>query len=166
MTRVTLFTSTIGDGPRVTVSVTRDFGSPDPFTVTLGTDNWPLATQDADRLAAAGRRIEGRLDYAAQRGEPVEEAPFFRRQLGNGDGRGSTFELGIDASGQFAATYLVWNGRRIVDGSGRLLKMLSIIGEAATTIRQAAASRVQDLRINPETFRSPFGWDGRTPYDP
>ena len=63
MTRVTIFTSTIGDGPRLTVSVTRDFESPDPFTVMLGSDAWPLSTHDAERLSAAGRRIEGTLDY-------------------------------------------------------------------------------------------------------
>jgi hypothetical protein len=163
MTSITLFSSTIGDGPaRLTISVARNFDSADPFTVTLGTDNWPLATHDAERLAAAGRRIEARLDFCAQRGEPVEEAPFFRRQLGNSDGRALTFELGIDASGQFAATYLVWNGRRIIDNSGRLLRMLSIIAEATTTIRQAASSRrTQDIRLDPQTFRSPFGWDGQ-----
>ena len=88
MTRVTIFTSTIGDGPRLTVSVTRDFESPDPFTVMLGSDAWPLSTHDAERLSAAGRRIEGTLDYRAQRNEPVKEAPFFRRQLGSGEGRG------------------------------------------------------------------------------
>jgi hypothetical protein len=165
MTRITLFKSTIGDGPRLTVSVTRNFESPDPFTVTLGNDNWPLATQDAERLAAAGRRIEGRFDYAAERNEPVEETAFFRRQLGNAAGRGMTFELGIDASGPLAAVYLEWSGKRIVDSSGRLLKMLSVIGDAAATIRQASASRVHDIRVDPQNFRSPIGWDGRTPWE-
>ena len=167
MTHVILFTATIGAVPaRLTISVIRNFES-DPFTVALGSDNWPLATQDAERLAAAGRRIEGRLDYCAQRNEPIEEAPFFRRQLGNADGRALTFELGIDAGGPVAATYIEWRGRRVVDGSGRLLRMLQTIGEATATIRQAEASRrVQEIRINPETFRSPYGWDGRTPYDP
>ena len=162
MTRITLFSSTVGDGPaKLMIAVTRTFDAPDPFTVTLGTDNWPLATQDAERLAAAGRRIEGRLDYASQHDEPVEEAPFFRRQLGNSD-HAATFEIGIDASGPLAAVYLEWRGKRIVDSSGRLLKSLSILAEAAATIRQTAASRrTQDIRVNPETFRSPFGWDGQ-----
>jgi hypothetical protein len=161
MTRITLFSSTVGDGPaRLTISVIRNFES-DPFTVALGSDNWPLATQDAERLAAAGRRIEGALDYAAQRGEPIAEAPFFRRQLGNTGGHGATFEIGIDASGPLACVYLEWSGKRIVDGTGRLLKMLSVIGEATATIRHAASSRVHDLRISPETFRSPYGWSGR-----
>jgi hypothetical protein len=163
MTKITIFSAPIGCGPaRLTVSVTRNFDSPDdPFTIMLGSDNWPIATADAERLAGAGRRIEGRLDYASQHGEPIEEAPFFRRQLGNSDGRALTFEIGIDASGPVAAVYLEWNGRRIVDGTGRLLKMLSVLGESTQTIRQAAASRVQDLRINPETFRSPYGWNGQ-----
>jgi hypothetical protein len=163
MTRITLFTSTIGDGlAKLTISVARNFDSPDPFTVQLGSDAWPLATPDAERLAAAGRRIDGTLDYAAQRNEPVEEAAYFRRQLGNGDGRGSTFEIGIDASGPIAAVYLEWNGRRIVDGSGRLLRMLQTIGEATASVRQASVpARVQDIRINPETFRSPYGWNGQ-----
>jgi hypothetical protein len=166
--KITLFTSTVGDGPaRLTISVTRNFDSSDAFTVWLGSDNWPLATPDAERLAAAGRRIEGTLDFCAQRGEPVEEAAYFRRQLGNGDGRGSTFELGIDASGPLAATYLEWSGKRIVDSSGRLLKMLETIGEAAATIRQAEASRrVQNLQLDLKNYRSPLAWDGRTPYDP
>jgi hypothetical protein len=160
--KITLFTSTIGDGPaRLTVSVTRNFES-DPFTVTLGSDNWPLSTQDAERLAAAGRRIERTFDFSAQHGEPVEEAPFFQRQLGDANGSGATFEVGVDASGPFAVVYLEWRGRRIVDGSGRLLKMLATLGEATKTVRQAAApSRVQDIRIDPETFRSPYGWNGQ-----
>jgi hypothetical protein len=162
MTHVTLFTSTIGDGPsRLSIAVTQNFDSPDPFTVTLGSDSWPLATHDASRLSAAGRRIEGTLDFCAQRGEPVEEAPFFRRQLGNTDGRGMTFELGIDASSPIASVYMLWNGKRIIDSTGRLLKALSVLGEATATVRQATASRVQDLRINPETFRSPYGWNGQ-----
>jgi hypothetical protein len=167
VTSITIFHSTVGDGPaRLTISVTRNFDSSDAFAVGLGSDNWPLSTQDAERLAAAGRRIEGALDYAAQRGEPVEEAPFFRRQLGAADGRAVTFEIGIDAGGPLAAVYLEWSGKRIVDSTGRLLKALSVLGEATATIRQAAASsRVQDIRINPETFRSPFGWDGRAPWE-
>jgi hypothetical protein len=167
MTRITLFTSTLGDGPaKLTLSVVRTFDSPDPFVVTLGNDAWPLATADAERLAAAGRRIEGTLDYRAQRNEPVEETAYFRRQLGAGDGRAATFELGIDASGQFAATYLEWSGKRIIDGSGRLLRALSVLAEAAATVRQASApSHVQDIRINPHTYRSPYGWDGRAPWE-
>jgi hypothetical protein len=162
MTKITLFTATIGDGPaKLTVSVTRTFDSSDPFVVTLGSDSWPLATQDAERLAAAGRRIEGCFDYRAQRNEPVEEAAFFRRQLGNADGRGMTFEIGIDASGPLAAVYLEWAGKRVVDSTGRLLKALSVLGEATATIRRTAASRVQDIRVDPQTFRSPYGWDGR-----
>jgi hypothetical protein len=157
----------IGDGPaKLTVAVNQNFDSADPFTITLGNDSWPLATQDAERLAAAGRRIEGTLDYCAQRNAPVEEAPFFRRQLGNGDGRGATFEIGIDASGPIAAVYLAWNGRRIVDGTGRLLKMLQTLGEATATVRRAEApSRVQDLRIDAQNYRSPHGWDGHTPWE-
>jgi hypothetical protein len=168
MTRIALFTSTIGDGPaRLTVSVTRNFDSPDdPFTVGLGSDAWPLATADAERLAAAGRRIEGRLDYASQHGEPVEEAPYFRRQLGNGDGRGSTFELGIDASSPIASVYMLWNGKRIIDSTGRLLKALAVLAEATATIRQAEASRrVQNLQVDLQNFRSPLAWDGRAPWE-
>ena len=162
MTRITLFTSTIGGDPsRLTVSVTRNFASRDPFTIMLGSDSWPLTTPDAERLSAAGRRIEGTFDFCGQRNEPVTEAPYFRRQLGNANGRAATFEIGIAADGPIAGVYLEWSGRRIVDSSRRLLKMLSVLGEATATIRQAAASRVQDVRINPETFRSPFGWDGR-----
>jgi hypothetical protein len=162
MTRVAIFTATIGAGSaRLTISVARNFES-DPFTVTLGSDNWPLSTQDAERLASAGRRIEGALDFAAQRGEPVEEAPFFRRQLGNPNGRAVTFELGIDAGGPVAAVYLEWGGRQIVDGSGRLLKMLQTIAEATATVRRAEApSGVHDIRIDPQTFRSPYGWNGQ-----
>jgi hypothetical protein len=92
----------------------------------------------------------------------VEEAAYFRRQLGNGDGRGATFEIGIDASGPLAAVFLEWRGKRIVDSTGRLLKMLSIIGEATATIRRTEASRrTQDIRIDPQNFCSPYGWDGR-----
>jgi hypothetical protein len=82
MTSITLFSSTIGDGPaRLTISVARNFDSADPFTVMLGTDNWPLATHDAERLAAAGRRIEGRLDYCAQHNERVEGRRTIRASL-------------------------------------------------------------------------------------
>jgi hypothetical protein len=166
MTRVTLFSATIGAGPALAIWVTRNFDSSDPFTVGLGNDAWPLATNDAERLAAAGRRIEGRLDYCAQRNEPVEEAAYFRRQLGNSDGRALTFEIGIDASGPIAAVYLEWAGKRVVDGSGRLLKMLQVLGESTQTIRQTAASRRgQNLQIDLQNFRSPIGWDGRAPWE-
>src|ERR1700677_1466575 len=146
MASITLFNSTVGDGlAKLTVAVTRNFDSADAFTIALGNDNWPLSTQDAERLASAGRRIEGAVDYAAQRGEPVEEAPFFRRQLGAADGRAVTFELGIDAGGPVAATYIEWRGRRAIDASGRLLKMLQTLAVATVTIQQAEASRrVQD----------------------
>jgi hypothetical protein len=167
MTHVTLFTSTIGDGPaRLTVTVNQNFDSADAFVIALGNDNWPLSTQDAERLAAAGKRIEGTFDYCGQHNEPVTEAPYFRRQLGNPDGRGAAFELGIDASGPLATVYMEWAGKRVVDGSGRLLKMLQTVGEATATIRQAEASRrVQDIRIDPQRFRSPFGWDGQAPWE-
>jgi hypothetical protein len=168
MTHVTLFSSTIGDGPaRLTVAVTQNFDSADAFAVALGNDAWPLATQDAERLAAAGRRIERCFDCRAQRNEPVEEAAYFRRQLGNANGRAVTFELGIDAGGPVAAVYLEWNGRRIIDSTGRLLKALAILAEATATIRQAEASRrVQNLQLDLKNYRSPLAWDGRTPYDP
>ena len=40
------------------------------------------------------------------------------------------------------------------------------LGEAAATIRQTTASRrTQDIRIDPQTFRSPYGWDGRAPWE-
>jgi hypothetical protein len=167
MTRITLFSSTVGDGPaRLTVSVTQNFDSADAFIIALGNDNWPLSTQDAARLAGAGKRIEGVFDYSAQHGEPVTEEPYFRRQLGSTDGRALTFEIGIDASGPLAAVYIEWRGRRIVDGRGRLLKALAVLGEAAATIRQTKASRrTQDIRIDPQTFRSPYGWDGRAPWE-
>jgi hypothetical protein len=62
--------------------------------------------------------------------------------------------------------YLEWNGRRIVDGSGRLLRMLQTIAEATASVRQASApARVQDIRIDPETFRSPHAWDGKAPWE-
>jgi hypothetical protein len=161
MASITLFNATVGDGPRLTVSVTRNFDSADAFTIALGNDNWPLSTQDAERLSAAGRRIEGCFDYRAQRNEPVEEAPFFRRQLGNSD-CAATFEIGIDASGPLACVYLEWAGRRIVDSSGRVLRMLSILGESTQTIRQAETSRqVQDIRVDPQNYRSPYGWNGQ-----
>jgi hypothetical protein len=167
MTRITLFTATVGDGPaRLTIAVTRNFDAPDPFTVQLGSDAWPLAPADAERLAAAGRRIEGTLDSGAQRNGPVAEAAFFRRQLGNSDGRALTFELGIDAGGPVAAVYLEWRGKRIVDSSGRLLKALQVLGEAVATARQATAPmRVQDVRINPHAYRSPHAWDGKAPWE-
>jgi hypothetical protein len=162
MTSITLFSSIVGDGSaRLTIAVTRNFYSDDPFVVTLGTDNWPLATADAERLAAAGRRIEGRLDFCAQRNEPVEEAPYFRRQLGNSD-HAATFEIGIDASGPLAAVYVEWRGKRIVDGSGRLLKALSVLDEATATIRQTEASpHVQESQIDLRDARTPWAWDGR-----
>ena len=163
MTQVTLFSTTIGDGPaRLTVSVVRDFDSADPFTIGLGNDAWPLATADAERLAAAGRRIEGALDWCAQHNEPVKLEPYYQRQLGFSDGSAAKIEIGLDEIEGRACAYLEWNSRRAIDGTGRLLKALSTIGEATTTIRQTAASRrVQDIRINPETFQSPYGWSGQ-----
>ena len=162
MTTINLFCAIIGDGlARLTVSVTRNFNSTDAFVVSLGNDNWPMTTTDAEKLAAAGRRIEGALDYAAQRGEQVKEAAFYRRELGGGGGDAVAVELGIDCSGEYAAAYLSWRDRRIVDGSGRLLKMLSVIGGACSATRRAGGSRVQDGQINLRNYQSPYGWNGQ-----
>ena len=52
MTRITLFTATIGDGSaRLSISVVRNFDSADPFTVALGGDNWPLAVWSRNEVA-------------------------------------------------------------------------------------------------------------------
>jgi hypothetical protein len=163
MAHVNLFTSTVGDGlAKLTISILRNFESSDPFTIMLGSDSWSLSTQDAERLSAAGRRIEGRLDFASQHGEAVKLAPYYQRQLGFSDGSAAKIEIGLDEINGQACAYLEWNSKRAIDASGRLLRALSILGEATSTIRQTAASRpVQDLRINPETFRSPFGWNGQ-----
>ena len=163
MTHVTLFTSTIGDSPaKLTISITRNFDSSNAFVVRLGNDEWSLAAADAERLAAAGRRIEGALDWAAQHNEPVRLEPYFQRQLGFSDGSAAKIEIGLDEIDGQARAYLEWNSKRAIDASGRLLRALSVLGEATTTIRQASASsRVQELRINPETFRSPYGWNGQ-----
>jgi hypothetical protein len=168
MTKITLFSATIGDGPaRLTISITRNFESPDAFIITLGRDEWPLTVKDAERLVASGRRIEGALDWAAQHNEPVKLEPYYQRQLGFSDGSAAKIEIGLDEINGQACAYLEWSNKRAIDGSGRLLKMLQVLGESTQTIRQTAASRhTQDIRINPETFRSPYGWDGRTPYDP
>jgi hypothetical protein len=163
MTVITLFSAIIGVGQaRLSIAITRNFASDNnAFTVRLGADEWSMSTADAERLSACGRRLEGALDWAAQHNSPMKLEPYFQRQLGFSDGSASKFEIGLDELGGTAVPYLEWNNKRAIDGSGRLLKVLSIIGEATTTIRQAAASRVQDLRINPETFQSPCGWDGR-----
>jgi hypothetical protein len=162
MTKITLFSATIGDGPaRLTISITRNFESPDAFIITLGRDEWPLTVKDAERLVASGRRIEGALDWAAQHNEPVKLEPYYQRQLGFSDGSAAKIEIGLDELGGHACAYLEWAGKRVVDSTGRLLKALSVLGESTATIRQAAASRVQDIRVDPQTFRSPYGWNGQ-----
>jgi hypothetical protein len=167
MAHVSLFSSTIGAGAaRLAISVTRNFESSDAFIIVLGHDEWLLAVKDAERLAACGRRLEGALDWSAERNEPVRLEPYFQRQLGFADGSSSKFEIGLDELNGLACAYLEWNSKRAIDNSGRLLKALSMLGESATTIRQAEASRrVQDIRINPETYRSPHAWDGRAPWE-
>jgi hypothetical protein len=160
MTRITLFTATIGDGPaKLAVAVTQTFDSSDTFVVSLGGDSWPMSTRDAELLAAAGMRIEGALDYAAQRGERVSETVFYNRQLG-GEGNAVTFEIGIDCSGEFAAPYLSWRDRRIVDSTGRLLKMLATLGDACSSVRRAGGAKVQDIQLDLRNYRSPFAWRG------
>jgi hypothetical protein len=168
MTTIALFNAVIGAGPaRLTIAIIRNFNSPDDaFIITLGNDDWPLTVEHAERLTACGRRIEGALDWSAQHNEPVKLEPYFQRQLGFSDGSAAKFEVGIDELNGLACAYVEWKGKRAIDGSGRLLKMLQVLGEAAATIRQAEASRrVQDIRINPHTFRSPIGWDGRAPWE-
>jgi hypothetical protein len=153
MTRVTLFSATIGAGPALAISVTRNFDSSDPFTVGLGNDAWPLATNDAERLAAAGRRIEGRLDYCAQRNEPVEEAAYFRRQLGNSDGRALTFEIGIDASGPIPP--FTWNGQ--ASASSTALAVCSKCCRfSANRRRQSDKLRRRATRRTSESTLKPF----------
>jgi hypothetical protein len=163
VTRIVLFKSEIGDGPTtLTLAVTRNFDSSDPFTIAIGADEWSMTATDAERLAACGRRLEGALDWAAQHGEPVKLGPFFQRHLGFADGSASKFEVGLDELGGHACAYLEWANKRALDGSGRLLKALSTLGEATTTIRQTEASRhIQDIKINAQNFRSSYGWDGQ-----
>jgi hypothetical protein len=168
MTQIHFFSSTVGELARLTISITRNFDSDNPFTVRFGNDTeWPLAVKDAARLAACGARIEGALDLAAQHNSPVRLEPFFQRQLGFGDGSAAKIEIGLDELNGQAAPYLEWNNKRAIDRSGRLLKALSTIGEATQTVRQAEASRrTQNLQVDLRNFRSPIGWDGRAPYDP
>jgi hypothetical protein len=167
MAHVSLFSATIGDGPsRLSLSILRNFDSSDAFIVMLGNDEWPLTVKDAEWLAACGRRIEGALDWAAQHNEKVNLEPYYQRQLGFNDGSAAKIEIGLDELNGVAVPYLEWANRRAIDSTGRLLKALAVLAEATATIRRAEASRrVQDIRINPETFRSPFGWDGRTPWE-
>jgi hypothetical protein len=167
MAHVSLFSSTIGAAAaRLTISVTRNFESSHAFIITLGNDDWPLTVEHAERLTACGRRLEGALDWSAQRNEPVKLEPYFQRQLGFADGSSSKFEIGLDELHGLACAYVEWKGKRAIDASGRLLKMLSILGESATTIRQAEASRrTQDIRIDPQNYRSPHAWDGKAPWE-
>jgi hypothetical protein len=167
MTTISLFNAMIGDAPpRLTVAITQTFNPPDDFVVTLGDDRWPLSARDAETLAAAGKRIEGALDFAAQRHEPVEAAAFYNRQLGGGGGNAATVEIGIDCAGEFAAPYLSWRDRRIIDSSGRLLKALSILSDACSLVRRTTMrARVLDIQIDLKNCRSPFGWDGRAPWE-
>jgi hypothetical protein len=163
MARVTVFSSTIGRGPaRIAVAVHQNASVESAFTIDLDTDNWSLTVKDAERLAACGRRIEGALDWAAQHNEPVQLEPYFQRQLGFADGSSAKLEIGLDELNGLACAYLEWNGKRAVDSSGRLLKVLETMGDATATIRQAEASRrVQNLQVDLQNYRSPFGWDGR-----
>jgi hypothetical protein len=167
MTRVTIFTSTIGHGPaRIAIAIHQDAIAESAFTIDLDNDNWFLTLKDAERLAAAGRRIEGALDYCAQRNEPVNLEPYFQRQLGFADGSSSKFELGLDEINGLACAYLEWKGKRAVDPTGRLLRALSILSEATRTIRQAEApGRIQDIRIDARNYKSQFGWDGKAPWE-
>jgi hypothetical protein len=165
MAHVSLFSSTIGAGPaRLTISVTRNFESPDAFIITLGRDEWPLTVKDAERLVASRRRIEGALDWAAQHNEPVKLEPYYQRQLGFSDGSAAKIEIGLDELGGHACAYLEWANKRSIDGSGRLLRALATLGEATATIRRTEASRrTQDIRVDPQRFRSPLAWDSRAP---
>ncbi len=163
MMRLTIFTSTIGDrAAKFPIAVHQNASGESAFTIDLDTDNWSLAVKDAERLAACGRRIEGALDWAAQHNEPVQLEPYFQRQLGFADGSSSKFEIGLDERNGLACAYLEWNGKRAIDGTGRLLKMLAVLGDVTATIRRTQASRrPQDLQVDLQNYRSPIGWDGR-----
>ena len=53
---------------------------------------------------------------------------------------------------------------RELESTGRLLKALSVLGEATATIRQVSR-RTQDLQVDLRSFRSPLAWDGRAPWE-
>jgi hypothetical protein len=163
MAHVSLFSTMIGDGlAKLTISILRIFESSDAFSITLGNDEWLLTVKDAERIAACGRRIEDALDWAAQHNEPVKLEAYYQRQLGFSDGSAAKIEIGLDELDGRAGAYLEWSNRRAIDGSGRLLKALSVIAEATATIRQAEASRrTQDLQVDLQNYRSPIGWNGR-----
>ena len=100
----------------------------------------------AERLASAGRRIEGRLDCAARQGVAPRAEPFFRRKIDFGD-EVVTFELGIAA--EPVGVYLEWAGKRVVVGLDRRnMRQIALarIGEAAADIRRA--SRPPRARYN------------------
>ena len=167
MAHVSLFSAPIGAGAaKLAVRVHQTFADELPFRIDLDADNWSLNMKDAELLAACGRRIEGALDWAAQHNEPVQLEPYFQRQLGFADGSSSKFEIGLDELNGLACAYVEWANKRAVDNSGRLLKALSILGEATATIRKAEASRhVQNLQVDLQNYRSPLAWDGRAPWE-
>ena len=85
---------------------------------------------------------------------------FHHQELGGG-GDAVAVEIGIDCSGEFASPYLQWRDRRIVDNSGRLLRMLQTIADACSAVRRAGGARVQNIQVDLRNFRSPIGWNGR-----
>ena len=69
-----------------------------------------MTLDEAERLASAGRRIEGRLDCSARQGVAPRAEPFFRRKIDFGN-EAVTFKLGIAA--EPVGVYLEWAGKLV-----------------------------------------------------
>ena len=83
------------------------------FSLELDRAEWRMTLDEAERLASAGRRIEGRLDCSARQGVAPRAEPFFRRKIDFGN-EVVTFKLGIAA--EPVGVYLEWAGKRVVVG--------------------------------------------------
>lgn len=99
-------------GASLTVWLWQSHGSPRPFTLRIGDDEWEMSAGEASGLASATRLIGRSIDRAADLGEPPKSRAAYHRDLPFDDGTALAFEMGVAA--EPAHFFFSWGGLRIV----------------------------------------------------
>jgi hypothetical protein len=118
-------------GSALTVSLWQSHGSPRPFTIRFGCDEWLMTVSQASAVASAASRIEQGIAFAMERGAEVKPRLVFHASIPFSDGH-QIFEMGIAA--EPGHLFLDWAGTRVTPGwttRNQVFNAMSRMGEMA-----------------------------------
>jgi hypothetical protein len=147
-------------GGALWISMWQSHGAPRPFTIALDDAHWLLSVAEASAVADAVRSCENYIALRARRGEAPKEHVAFAtpKPISFDDGTASVFEVGTTA--EQAHFFVGWAGRRLVPGPTKrdtLFIAFARMGEMAAQLPDPTGQRrVQQLLIDPATYRSPL----------